>query len=218
MTRPDMNYAENEAPDHEDWFQIVDRTNDLLNYSLGFACAQALSSVIPGSRVMLFPWPEDIPTRDPDPSQRYACVWLREEGEDFTEESRVLSLSGVCSAQEWADGEFLDLEKAAPCETVLPQSDHEASLHRIVVKVASALPWMPDIPGRAYVPVGHNELKNILKKITEGLREIEQGELRAHHSCWAEIERSVPFFASDLDAASLNISTPLVKTHTPRRF
>lgn len=218
MTRPDMLYAENDSPDHEDWLGIVDRTNDLLNYNLGFACAQALSSVIPGSCVMLFPWPDDIPTRNPDPSQRYACLWLREEGEDFTGESSVLSLSGVCSAKEWADGEFLNLEQASVCDTVAPQSRNEASLHRIIVKLSLALPWMPEISGHSFVSIGHGEVKNILQKISVGLKEVKEGELRAHHPCWTEIEQSVPYFASDLDANSLNLSTPAVKLHTQRRF
>ena len=233
-----MAYVKSDAPGADEWCVLVDRINDVFNYSLPHAAAHALAAQCPGSKVVVFPWPLDAPNKTPDPAQFYACVWLAKPGENaLGDASDFLCFSGVCRATDWADSEGFSLHEAVVVDAMPPRNEGEQSLHRMIVRTAQSLPWMP-----AFSTLHADALPQLMvHEIVTGFEDTisqltsarDWGTVldRAHRadhqfvspsgwSCsplWADMERATPLFAASLDASELEDDTPKIAASRHQR-
>lgn len=235
-----MAYVKSDAPGADEWCTLVDQINDVFNYSLAHATAHALSAQWPGSKVVSFPWPLDVPNQTPDPAQHYACVWLPHPGEEvLTETSNFLCLSGVCHAGSWTESEGLRLFEGVVVDAVPPRKGGEESLHRMIVRTAQALPWMPALPALSLVistPPTVQEIVDqfgytiarmkserdwgaVLDRVIDAAPNFPSSRDWASSCLWVEMEKSIPLFASSIHASELEDATPKVAVgHAKRRI
>jgi hypothetical protein len=205
-----MIYLESDTHGADEWCMVVDAVNDVFNYQLGFVAAQALSSVIPHSKVIEFPWPQDIPKATPNPAQVYACVWLPLEGEQSPgERSQFLCFSGVCIAQEWLSQEGFTLSQAAVADDCAPLTPAEESLRRMMLRLAQSLPWMPELPGVEPLGCSVHDMEAIVKLFAGVLKNDGKDAKGSwdHLPAWQSMENEVRVFAAPRQALALNENT-----------
>ena len=206
-----MAYVNSNAPGADEWCVLVDRVNDVFNYSLAHAAAHALSAQWPGSKVVKFPWPLDNPNQSPDPAQQYACVWLPKPGEDSPrEDSDFLCISGVCRAGPWCDSEGLRLHEGLVVDPAPPLSEGEQSLHRMTASLAHWLPWMPDAPAFSGTVQPQSVVEEVVAWFENTISQLKPSHDWGSSPLWSVMERSIPLFAAPLDAGELEEATPKI--------